>query len=407
MTLNASNYSNYREIQEFDNTKAGVKGLVDAGLERIPHIFIHQDYILEKNSNSCSSKLNIPTIDLECLNKNNTAARGEIIDKVKDACEKWGFFQIVNHGIPMSLMNEVLEDVRRFHELDTEVKKQYYSRDFKKKVVYSSNFDLYKAPSVNWRDTLYLIMAPNPPQPEELPQVCRESMMEYSNQVKELGIKLFELISEGLGLNKNHLKEMDCAEGLYVTAHYYPFCPQQDLTLGFSSHTDSGFLTLLLQNQIGGLQVLHDNHWVDVPFSPSALIVNIGDLMEANYYNVNLQSDDYSFMSLFLLQLITNAKFKSVYHKVMANNVGPRISVAFFFRMHLQENSNSKLYGPIKELLCQENPSIYGEVTGEEIVTCRYTKGLDGIPLLSHFKLNASPSKRMICVQCFWKYWTL
>ncbi|PIN16394.1 hypothetical protein CDL12_10941 [Handroanthus impetiginosus] len=86
----------------------------------------------------------------------------------------------------MSLMNEVLEDVWRFHELDTEVKKQYYSRDFKKKVVYSNNFDLHKAPSVNWGDTLYLIMAPKPPQPEELPQVCRESMMEYSNQVKEL-----------------------------------------------------------------------------------------------------------------------------------------------------------------------------------------------------------------------------
>ncbi|PIN16396.1 Iron/ascorbate family oxidoreductase [Handroanthus impetiginosus] len=274
----------------------------------------------------------------------------------------------------MSFTNEVLEYVRKFHELGSEVKKKYYSRDFKKKVVYISNFDLYKAPSVDWRDTLYLIMAPKPPQPEELPQVCKESIMEHSNQVKELGIKLFELISEGLGLNKNHLKEMDCAEGLYVIARHYPFCPQQNLTLGFSSHTDSGFLTLLLQDQIGGLQVLHNNHWVDVPLSPGALIVNLGDLME----------------------LITNAKFKSVYHRVLANNICPRISVAFFFRMHLQENSNSRLYGPIKKLLSEENPPIYREAIGEEIVACRYTKGLDGIPLLSHFKLNACPSNQIV-----------
>ncbi|KAL3828716.1 hypothetical protein ACJIZ3_017518 [Penstemon smallii] len=195
-------------------------------------------------------------------------------------------------------------------------------------------------------------------------------MMEYSKQVMELGLKLFELLSEALGLDPNHLKEMDCAKGLYVTAHYYPPCPEPDLTLGFSNHTDSGFLTLLLQDQIGGLQVLHKDEWVDVPFLPGALVVNIGDLME----------------------LITNAKFKSLYHRVLANNIGPRISVAFFFRMHLQESSNSRLYGPIKELLSEENLPIYKEVRAEEVVEYRYTKGLNGIPLLSHFKLDASSS---------------
>ncbi|KAI3459484.1 hypothetical protein Pfo_016147 [Paulownia fortunei] len=365
---NKSEYDRNSEIQAFDDTKAGVKGLIEAGVEKIPRIFVHEQYILEKNLNSGRSKLSIPVIDLETLNK-DAAARGEIIDKVKVACEEWGFFQIVNHGIPVSAMDKVLEGVRKFHEQDTEIKKQYYSRDFKKKVIYNSNFDLHQVPTANWRDTLYLIMAPKPPEPEELPEVCRDTMMEYSKQVKKLGINLFELLSEALGLNPNHLNNMDCAEGLYVVAHYYPACPEPDLTLGISSHTDSSFLTLLHQDQIGGLQVQHKNQWVDVPFSPGALIVNIGDLME----------------------LITNAKFKSVYHRVLANNVGPRISVAFFFRMHIQESSNSRLYGPIKELLSKENPPLYREATGEEIVACRYAKGLNGIPLLSHFKLNTSP----------------
>ncbi|XP_055813669.1 deacetoxyvindoline 4-hydroxylase-like [Solanum dulcamara] len=361
-----SEYDRKSEVHAFDDSKTGVKGLLDAGVAKLPRIFLHNQYVSEEKSDSDGvTKLSIPVIDFEGLRK-SAAQRADIVREIKDASENWGFFQIVHHEIPSSVMEKVLEGVCHFHEQDSEVKKEFYSRDITRKVTYNSNFDLLKSPTANWRDTLYCVMAPNPPDPEEIPEVCREVLIEFTKYIMKLGITLFELLSEALQLKSEHLKDMECAEGLFITGHYYPACPEPDLTLGLSGHTDSGFLTIVLQDQIGGLQVFHKNQWVDVPFLPGALIVNIGDLM----------------------QLITNDKFKSVLHRVLAKNVGPRISLASFFRMHFQEGSESRLYGPIKELLSDENPPIYRETSRKEYVTRLYNKGLDGTSLLSPFELQ-------------------
>ena len=106
--------------------------------------------------------------------------------------------------------------------------------------------------------------------------------MEFSKQVQTLGNVLLELLSEALGLEPDHLTGLDCAKGHCILSNYYPGCPEPELTIGTTRHSDPDFFTLLLQDQIGGLQVLCQDHWTDVPPVPGALVVNIGDLLQAS-----------------------------------------------------------------------------------------------------------------------------
>ncbi|MCL7049142.1 hypothetical protein MKW94_009389 [Papaver nudicaule] len=292
--------------------------------------------------------------------------RKEIVNEFRLASESWGFFQLLNHGIPATVMDEILKGVARFHEQDTDVKKQYYSREFTRKVKYNTSFDWFQTKSAKWKDTLSCSMlTPDLIDPPELPEVSRDIILEYTEHVRILGDTLIELLSEALGLGKDHLKGMDCTKYLSVLGHYYPACPQPKLTMGSYKHTDPNFFTLLLQDDIGGLQILYQNNWIDVKPIPGAIVVNIGDL----------------------LQLISNAKFKSAEHRVLANQVGPRLSVASFFGTTAMKSS--KLYGPIKELISDEDENdlpLYRNVTVPEYMKHYYSKGNDGVHALSHYK---------------------
>ncbi|CAJ1958102.1 unnamed protein product [Sphenostylis stenocarpa] len=356
------NTERLRELKEFDDTKAGVKGLVDQGITKIPRLFHHPPDEHAEFSNSGSTAQIIPVIDLAEVGQ-DASSRLEVIGRIREASEKWGFFQVVNHGIPVTVLEYLKDGVRRFYEQDIELKKHLYTREQMRPFVYNSNFDLYISPALNWRDTFMCYLAPNPPKPEDLPVVCRDILLEYGAYMMKLGITLFELLSEALGLHPDHLKDLGCAEGIISLGHYYPACPEPELTLGTTKHSDNSFLTLVLQDHIGGLQVLYKNSWIDIAPEPGALVVNIGDL----------------------LQLITNDRFKSVEHRVVANLIGPRISVACFFSEIL--NPTPKLYGPIKELLSEDNPPKYRETTVKEYAQYYKAKGLDGTSALDHFKI--------------------
>lgn len=357
-----SSYDTANEVKAFDETKAGVKGLADSGVIKIPRFFVHPpEKTQQPPSKSSNISLQVPIIDFEGF---ESSRRMEVVIEIRKASENWGFFQVVNHGIPENVMDGMLAGVKRFHEQPQEVKMEFYSRDADQRVKFFTGVLLLTQEPAIWRDTVAFDFKDGKLDPQLFPGIVREEVSEYFRHVTKIGKALSELLSEALGLRSNFLSSIECMETESLVGHYYPACPQPDLTLGTTTHSDPSFLTILLQDNMGGLQVRHQNQWLDVPPLHGALLVNIGDLM----------------------QLITNDKFRSVEHRVLAGEVGPRISVACFF---FPSTANKfKPYGVIKELLSDDTPMIYrathlAEFMGQYMSTGSY------VSTLSHFKVSS------------------
>ncbi|KAG6423995.1 hypothetical protein SASPL_114404 [Salvia splendens] len=332
-----------KELKAFEATNAGVKGLTDAGIEKVPRIFIRPADELVEELNYGQSSVQVPVIDLG-------DDREKVVRELGKASRELGIFQILNHGVDAEVMDAMLDGVRRFHDQDAEVKKQFHSRDVMQKVKYGSNVDLYRSRAANWRDSLTISLMASPRlEPDDLPLICRDSTIKYVEQVTSLGENLFELLSEALGLKKDHLGALKCGLGRTFIGHYYPPCPEPELTMGTSNHTDPSFLTILLQDQIGGLQALHNNQYINVDPLPGSLVVNIGDM----------------------LQIVTNDEFISPDHRVVANRAGPRISVAGFFT---GDAISGTIYSPV---VSENNRARYKDFTVGDYISKFFARPID------------------------------
>ncbi|CAN1287707.1 1-aminocyclopropane-1-carboxylate oxidase homolog 4 [Linum perenne] len=329
-------YDRQKEVRDFEESKLGVKGLVDTGISSIPRFFIHN------NSNPAAANPNagnesIPTIDLSGERSKvveQVSERSKVVEQVTDAARRFGFFQIVNHGIPIQVLDSCVTSVRGFHELPTEEKEKLYGRQKKTGVSFFSNLDLFRSQAACWADALQIMLTPKLPDLEEIPEVCRSTVIEWNESTKRVGELVMELLCEGLGLDSEALKKKKFLESRTMVGAYYPYCPQPELTVGIAAHTDAGAVTLLLQDEVGGLQVLIGENWVDVVPVQGALVVNIGDL----------------------LQIMSNDEYKSVKHRVRANpSSKPRVSVVVFF--HTSEPD--AIAGPFPELISDQKPAVY------------------------------------------------
>ncbi|KAL0913952.1 hypothetical protein M5K25_017447 [Dendrobium thyrsiflorum] len=252
--------------------------------------------------------------------------------KLHWACEDWGFFQLINHGIPQDIISKFREDIEEFFNLPLEVKERFAQLPGQIEG-YGQSFVQSEEQKLDWGDMLFL--ATLPPSFKQLrfwptnPSSCRKSIDEYAVELKRVADGLLKIISKNLGDEFENVYEMFKGGMQSLRVNYYPPCPSPEKVLGLSPHSDAVVLTLLLQmNEMHGLQIKRNGGWLPVKASPRAFIVNIGDIIE----------------------ILCNGKYKSIEHRAVVNNEKVRISVAGFHTLNIDD-----FVGPITEIVKGDN----------------------------------------------------
>lgn len=187
-------YDRLKEVKQFDDSKLGVKGLLDSGLasSTIPLIFHHPPESRPgpiPHTRPTHTHHSIPIIDF-------SAPKPIITDQITRAASTVGFFQITNHGIPLHVIQRTLAAVKSFNELPAEIKTAHYHREMGRGVTFSTNVDLYQSKAASWRDTLQMRVSPVIPNPSDIPEVVREELLEWNEEVERIGKRFVFLLDE-------------------------------------------------------------------------------------------------------------------------------------------------------------------------------------------------------------------
>ncbi|KAF5444021.1 hypothetical protein F2P56_036528 [Juglans regia] len=303
----------------------------------------------------------IPVIDLSTvLNPSDHNTTQQIITRIGAACETWGFFQVVNHGVPADLRRKVAAVAKQFFDGSSEEKRKvkrdevnpmgYYESEHTKNVRdWKEVFDFLvhdpsQIPASHEPDDKELKILTN--QWPHFPADFREACEDYAREVEKLAYKLLELISMSLGLSTNRLNGYFKDQTSFIRLNHYPPCPFPHLALGVGHHKDAGGLTVLAQDDVGGLEVRRksDREWIPVKPTPDAYIINVGDI----------------------IQVWSNEKYESVEHRVVVNSSKERFSIPFFFNP-----ANYTMVKPLEELVNEKNPAKYREYNWGKFLATR------------------------------------
>nr|AEF14416.1 flavonol synthase [Onobrychis viciifolia] len=314
----------------------------------IPAMFVRAETEQPGTTTVHGVKLEVPIIDFS--NPDKVKVEREVMEASRD----WGMFQIVNHDIPSHVIQKLQSVGKEFFELPQEEKEVYAKPTGSDSLEgYGTKLQKEVNGKKGWVDHLFHIVWP----PSSInyrfwpnnPASYREVNEEYGRYLREVADKLFRNMSLGLGLEEHELKEAAGGDDMIhlLKINYYPPCPCPDLVLGVPPHTDMSFVTILVPNEVQGLQASRNGHWYDVKYVPNALVVHIGDQME----------------------ILSNGKYKSVLHRTTVNKEETRMSWPVFI-----EPREEHEVGPHPKLVNQENPPKYKTKKYKDYAYCKLNK---------------------------------
>ncbi|OIW05426.1 hypothetical protein TanjilG_23252 [Lupinus angustifolius] len=303
----------------------------------VPSSYVHPEDKRPANS-IINTEEKIPVIDF------GGHDRAHIIRNIISSAENYGFFQVINHGVSKELIDNTLNIFKEFHAMPVDERVSETSKDPNGSCkLYTGSGRYCSDVARYWKDSL---QHPCPPSGEfmqywpEKPLGYREIVGKYTQELSTLGLKILELISEGLGLDPEYFNGDFTAKPV-VISHHYPPCPEPGLTLGASSHKDPNILTILLQQEgIIGLQVFKDGAWIPVQPIPGAFVVNMG----------------------FMLQIITNGRLIGALHRVVTNSTTSRHTIAYFINP-----TEESIVEPAKSVISSTSPPKYRPMTFGEL----------------------------------------
>lgn len=107
---------------------------------------------------------------------------------------------------------------------------------------------------------------------------------DYCEAMSKLSLEIMEVLGMSLGVGKAHFRDFFHGNESIMRLNYYPPCQKPELTLGTGPHCDPTSLTILHQDDVGGLQVFTDGRWRTIRPTTDAFVVNIGDTFMASFH---------------------------------------------------------------------------------------------------------------------------
>nr|AFK49211.1 unknown [Lotus japonicus] len=344
----------------------GVKGLVDSGLSEVPERYIQppEEQINKLESSPCDMQ----PIDLSKL---NGPEHDKVVDEIVGAAETLGFFQVVNHVVPVELLESLKEAAHTFFNLPPEKKAVYRAGvSPSPKVKYGTSFVPEKEKALEWKDYISMVYSCDEDALQYWPNQCKEAALEYLKLSSKLVKQLVEILVGKLGVELDDSKIESLLGMKMVNMNYYPECPNPELTVGVGRHSDMGTITVLLQDGIGGLyvKVEEDNdaengEWLEIPPIPGALVINIGDT----------------------LQILSNGRYKSAEHRVRTTSTQSRVSVPVFTVPLASER-----IGPLPEVVKKDGLARYKEVVWQDYMNNFFGNAHAGKKSLDFVKINSA-----------------